>query len=110
MTGGDWWTGADHDSKIESTELFTYGSDQLQWREAQALPTPLSNLRGANIGNIFHLVGGIDRTDTWRGEIYSWDGTTESWAEAGHLATPRSSAGVAEVPFSAVTEFCSNSM
>ena len=94
---------------IDSTEMFTYGSDQPHWREAQPLPLPLSNLRGANIGNIFYLVGGYDGTDTRRDEIYSWDCTTESWAAAGHLATPRLSAGVAEVPFSAVAEFCSNS-
>ena len=77
------------------------------WREAHPLPLPLANLGGASLGGMFHLVGGGDGTGARRAEIYSWDGTTEAWAATGRLAAPRFSAGVAEVPFSAVAEFCS---
>lgn len=90
---------------LASTELLTYGSDR--WRQAGALPLPASRINGASIGNIFHVVGGYDGTATRRTEILSWDGAMEAWAEVGHLTTPRSSAGVTEVPASAVQEFCS---
>ena len=90
---------------LATTELLTLGSEQ--WRQAAALPAPSSRIHGASLGNIFHVVGGYDGAATRRSEVLAWDGATEAWAEVGHLATPRSSAGVAEVPASAVQEFCS---
>ena len=66
--------------------VYSSGS-QLEWREAEQLPSPRSGLQATSVDGVLYVTGGYaDNSST---SILSWDPVAESWQAAGHLAVAR---------------------
>jgi hypothetical protein len=100
VTGGYDWQQYEW---LSSTEVMAHPEGS--WREAGPLPSPRSALRGASLASVFHVSGGYGGSD-YLDEILAWDPVFETWSLAGHLATARSTHGVAEVSLAAMEGLC----
>ena len=79
--------------------VYSSGS-QLEWREAEQLPSPRSGQQATSVDGVLYVTGGYaDNSST---SILSWDPVAESWQQAGNLAVGRYLHAAVAVPTSLV--------
>ena len=88
---------------LDSTEVFDFTNGG-QWRQTSPLPESRWGVRGASLGEVFHILGG--QRGTLLTSVLAWDPVEETWQEVGELAVPASYRAVAEVPMSLGGPFC----
>jgi len=71
------------------------------------LPSPREFLRAATVDNIIYVSGGRDYYGHTLTAILSWDPSSESWQEAGHLKVGRDRHAAVAVPSSIIESKCS---
>ena len=81
--------------------VYSSGS-QLQWREIESgqLPEPIVSPYATLFGDIIYVSGGQD--NGYLSYILSWDPSTETWKDEGHLTVPRKDFAVVVVPSSII--------
>merc|ERR1711971_1054543 len=88
---------------LDSTEVLDF-TNAGQWRQTSPLPESRWGVRGASLGEVFHILGG--QRGTLLTSVLAWEPVEEIWQEGGELAVPASYRAVAEVPMSIGGPFC----
>lgn len=75
---------------LSSTEILRMDSAYNEWTEAGNgnLPHKLQGLRGATLGNVVYMTGGLDNGDV-QSLILSYDMNSKSWMNVANMTTPR---------------------
>ena len=81
--------------------VYSSGS-QLEWREAEQLPSPRSGLQATLVDGVLYTTGGRDNGRNYITTVLSWDPVAESWQEAGELVVERHWHAAVAVPASLV--------
>jgi len=89
---------------LDSTEVFDLTNGG-QWRQTTPLPEARWGVRGASLGEVFHILGG--QRGTLLTSVLAWEPVEETWQKVGELEVAASYRAVAEVPLSMGGPFCS---
>merc|ERR1712004_227358 len=80
------------------------------WRKVGHMPLALSGLKGATLGNVFHVVGGYF-DHQYYDEVLAWDPVADSWLEVGGVSSKGAwqaiGVAVTSLPVALLEEFCS---
>jgi hypothetical protein len=95
-------------SILDSTETLDLSNAGAHWvLRAGLLPSPRRGLRGATLGNVFYVSGGVDgSTGKDLDAVLGWTEASNEWTPAGTMATARRYHAVAAVPSTALAEWC----
>jgi len=74
------------------------------WVMVNNLPRKMNGIRGATLGGVLYMTGGVDDGGNYRAEIYQWTG--QDWEEVGKMKKARVNHAVSTIRLDDIKDYC----